>query len=319
MSRPLRIEYKDAWHHVMNRGRRAEPIFLYNSDYQSFLNVLQESVSLWNINIAAYCLMPNHYHLLVQTPEANLSRCMRHINGIYTQRFNRRHKVDGTLFRGRYKSILIGEENYLVNLVRYICFNPVKAGIVANPEDYPWSCYNDYLSSKNEPNWLNKELILSRLKSKTKSKKTNNLLLSEDAPEDIYRFFAQKNLPSILGSKEFVDQTRHHFSRQIVQTEVPVVKDLEIQPESVIKQVCKYFKVKEEALYHQRRGTANIPRHVAIYLVRTKTRITLAEVGEIFQITNYSTVSSSIQRLKKRMNSDPDLLSKVDKINQLLQ
>ncbi len=107
MTRPLRIQYPGAWYHIMNRGRRREDIFSTNEDYITFIEVLKETISLWNINIVAYCLMPNHYHLLLHTPEGNLSRCMRHINGVYTQRYNRAKRHDGQLFRGRYKSILL--------------------------------------------------------------------------------------------------------------------------------------------------------------------------------------------------------------------
>jgi REP element-mobilizing transposase RayT len=112
MSRPLRIEYPDAWYHVMNRGRRAEKIFLKKTDYPTFLELLIESAEIWNVRIAAYCLVPNHYHVLLQTPEANLSRFMRHVDGVYTQRFNRCHHYDGQLFRGRYKFILINADSY---------------------------------------------------------------------------------------------------------------------------------------------------------------------------------------------------------------
>jgi putative transposase len=106
MSRPLRIEYPDAWYHVMNRGRRGEDIFADRKDYNQFLDILKETARIWKLRIAAYCLMPNHYHLLVQTPHGNLSRCLRHI--------------DGPLFRRRYKSILVEAESYLLPLVRYI-------------------------------------------------------------------------------------------------------------------------------------------------------------------------------------------------------
>ena len=102
MSRPLRIEYPNAWYHVMNRGRRAEKIFLNKTDYTTFLELLIESAEIWNVRIAAYCMLPNHYHILLQTPDANLSRFMRHVDGVYTQRFNRSHHYDGQLFRGRY-------------------------------------------------------------------------------------------------------------------------------------------------------------------------------------------------------------------------
>ena len=95
MSKPLRIEYPDAWYHVMNRGRRGDPVFQVREDYLSFIELLKETGDMWNLRVGAYCLIPNHYHLLIQTPNANLSRCMRHINGVYTQRFNRNHHFDG--------------------------------------------------------------------------------------------------------------------------------------------------------------------------------------------------------------------------------
>ena len=106
MARPLRIQYPDAWYHIMNRGRRADLVFVGQKDYELFINVLRESSEIWDLKIAAYCLIPNHYHLLVQTPQGNLSRSMRHIDGVYTQRFNRLRGCDGQLFRGRYKSIV---------------------------------------------------------------------------------------------------------------------------------------------------------------------------------------------------------------------
>ena len=99
MARPLRIEYPDAWYHIMNRGRRVENTILDGKDYDAFLVVLKEAAEMFSLHVAAYCLMPNHYHLLVQTPDGNLSRVMRHINGVYTQRYNRRHNTDGQLFR----------------------------------------------------------------------------------------------------------------------------------------------------------------------------------------------------------------------------
>ena len=110
MSRAIRIEYPGAWYHVMNRGRRGEKICKDQEDYRMFVDLLEETSEMWNIRVAAYCLMPNHYHILIQTPDANISRSMRHINGVYTQKFNRKHSCDAQLFRGRYKSILVSEE-----------------------------------------------------------------------------------------------------------------------------------------------------------------------------------------------------------------
>ena len=107
MSRPLRIEYPGAWYHIMNKGRRSEKVFLESDDYQRFIDLMIEASELWSVNIPAFSLMPNHYHMLINTPLGNLSRFMRHINGVYTQRFNKAHELEGQLFKGRYKSILV--------------------------------------------------------------------------------------------------------------------------------------------------------------------------------------------------------------------
>jgi len=116
MPRPTRIEYEGAFHHVMNRGRNRSTIFHDKSDFDEFLKTLEEASKRFDAIIHAYCLMTNHYHLLIETPKANLSRIMQHINGLYTQRYNRKRQQDGTLFRGRYKSVLIDQDSYLLQL-----------------------------------------------------------------------------------------------------------------------------------------------------------------------------------------------------------
>ena len=136
MSRPLRIQYPNAWYHVMNRGGRGRAIFESGDDFERFIDILKETIELFSLRVSAYCLMTDHYHLLVQTPDGNLSRCMRHINGVYTQRYNVEHGLDGPLFRGRYKSILVGEDSYLLQLVRYVHKNPLRAGMVKSCELY---------------------------------------------------------------------------------------------------------------------------------------------------------------------------------------
>ena len=145
MSRPLRIQYPDAWYHVMNRARRGQDLFPDQTDMDTFINLLKETAAMFNLKVSAFCLMPTHYHLLIQTPDANLARCMRHINGVYTQRYNVRNKCDGTLFRGRYKSILVDTDNYLLELVRYIHRNPLRSGLVDKMDPYSWSSHRGYL------------------------------------------------------------------------------------------------------------------------------------------------------------------------------
>ncbi len=161
MVKPLRIEYPSAWYHVMNRGRRGEDTFSDKKDFTTFLSVLQEVSEVFHLRVAAYCLMSNHYHLLVQTPEGNLSRSMCHINGVYTQRYNRRHQIDGQLFRGRYKSILVEEDSYLLELSRYIHRNPVRVKKCESVEKYPWSSHQGYVSSTKKWSWLHKRFLLN--------------------------------------------------------------------------------------------------------------------------------------------------------------
>ncbi len=159
MPRPPRIEYEGAFHHVMNRGRDSQTIYWDDEDYVVFLGTLAEVTKEYHAVIHAYCLMTNHYHLLIETPKANLSQIMKHINGFYTQRFNRKYKKDGALFRGRYKSILVDEDSYLLQLTRYIHRNPVevKKKMVKQLSDYPWSSYPAYINQAKAPDWLFRE------------------------------------------------------------------------------------------------------------------------------------------------------------------
>jgi REP element-mobilizing transposase RayT len=212
MTRPLRIEYPGAWYHIMNRGRRGEDIFSDKRDYEVFINLLKETAEQWNVKITAYCLMSNHYHVLLQTPEGNLSRSMRHLNGIYTQRYNKMHGYDGQLFRGRYKSILVDEDTYLLELLKYIHKNPLKAKLVENIDDYPWSSHKGYLSNKKNHDWLNKEFVFSILhRDKRKWKNEYKKLMYEDNENKIAEIFDSKKLPSFIGSENFVDWVKNRF------------------------------------------------------------------------------------------------------------
>jgi REP element-mobilizing transposase RayT len=160
MPRPLRIEYEGAWYHVMNRGANCQNIFYNDKHREIFLALLEEISSNFFVEIHSYCLMNNHYHLLVNTRLANLARLMRHLDGVYTQKFNKIEKRDGPLFRGRYKAILVEAETYLLQVSRYIHLNPVAANICSDPYQYPWSSFKFYLD-KNKPFWLRLDFIFN--------------------------------------------------------------------------------------------------------------------------------------------------------------
>lgn len=141
MSRPLRIEFPDTVYHLTSRGDRREVIFEDDADRETFLAVLGQAMARFDACVLAWCLMTNHYHLVVQTRQGQLSQLMRHLNGVYTQAYNRRHGVVGHLFQGRVKSILVDHDSYLLAVCRYVELNPVRAGMVAAVQDWSWSSY----------------------------------------------------------------------------------------------------------------------------------------------------------------------------------
>ena len=154
MSRPLRIEFPGAVYHVTSRGDRREPIYRDDEDRLTHLDVIAQAMDRFDAQVLAYCLMGNHYHLVLHTRSANLSRLMRHVNGVFTQAFNRRHRVTGHLFQGRFKAILVDRDAYLLALCRYVERNPVAAGLVSTAADWPWSSYLAHAGRAATPPWL---------------------------------------------------------------------------------------------------------------------------------------------------------------------
>src|SRR3989338_4300953 len=168
MVRPLRIESPGAWYHVMNRGLGRKNIFLTPQDRSGFFDILGDTSETFKFEVHAYSLMDNHYHLLIHTPKGGLGRAMRHLNGVYTQQFNKRHRTDGPLFRGRYKALLVETDEYLLQLLRYIHLNPVEAGICRNPLEHAWTSHGAYFRPRLRPQWLVRDEVLGRFGSKEK-------------------------------------------------------------------------------------------------------------------------------------------------------
>jgi putative transposase len=319
MSRPLRIEFPDAWYHVMNRGRRAEKIFIDSSDYKVFVDLLEDTAETWNIRIAAYCLISNHYHILINTPEGNISRSMRHLNGLYTQRFNRLHGLDGPLFRGRYKSIIVGADSYLLQLVRYIHRNPVKAGLVNKAEQYAWSSHKGYLSAAGKWDWLYKDFILSLLSPKKQNwlELYKAFMLMED-DQGVDQILGRKKWPAMIGTDEFIDWIKGKYYQRGTDEDVPESRQLAPDQEKILASVCHYYGIDGKELYKTQRGFFNEPKNVAIYLMRHLRRERLKQIGEQFQMEKYSTVSSVIERLKKKLETDRKLRVRINAITDLV-
>jgi REP element-mobilizing transposase RayT len=205
MTRPLRLEYPGALYHVTSRGDRKALIFRDDTDRAVWLQTLGDACAQYQFAIHAFCQMGNHYHLLVETLEGKLAQGMRQLIGIYSQYFNRRHKLVGHVFQGRYKAILVEKHSYLCEVARYIVLNPVRANLVNRPEDWPWSSYNYTYSDIPAPAWLELQWLLATFNSQ------------EHAAKEAYRRFVRAGIGTanplkqtyrqlILGSEEFIEQ-----------------------------------------------------------------------------------------------------------------
>lgn len=301
MSRPLRIEYEGAFYHVMNRGRGRQLIFPESDFYQAFLQGIDEAHRRFGLEVHAYCLMGNHYHLLVRTPRGNLSRAMRHVNGLYTQRYNRLKKTDGPLFRGRYKAILVDASSYLLQVSRYIHRNPVETTtpLVAAIKEYPWSSYPAYLSSKQRPDWLYVTSVYGELGSLRPGQYRQYVELGNDEETDA--FYRRKSQLSILGGESFTERQMCYV--KATGKEVFASSGSELSITTVIARVASYYGVKRVAIVTAERGAGkrNIPRAVAMTLCQDKAGAKLQAIADAFNVGHYSTVSQTIRRLKVLM------------------
>ncbi|MFH1356765.1 MAG: transposase [bacterium] len=212
MARPLRIEYTGALYHVMSRGNAYQDIFRTIKDRKAFLNSLADCIELHNLICHAYCLMDNHYHLLIETPDANLSKAMRDINGNYTQKFHKHNGTIGHILQGRYKANLIEKESYFLEVVRYIVNNPVKEGLVENPAEWLWSSYNQTRGSQKKYDWLTIDFTLGCF---SEDVKTARKLYEKFVQDRINAESPYKDLKNnfILGSQQFIDWVWDNHSK----------------------------------------------------------------------------------------------------------
>jgi putative transposase len=318
MPRPLRVHYPNACYHVMNRGAGHKKIFRNNTHRQIFLEILAECHETYNLVIYAYCLMDNHYHLLVSTPDANLSCVMKHLGAVYTQKFNHLIKSDGAVFRGRYKAKLVEEDCYRLVVSRYIHLNPVEAGIVEKPRDYNWSSYRAYISHKNVPKWLDLNTILKQLSETKLLSSVNNYqdYVEEKSINEINIYMSTKHSGSIIGSQKFKekiissldDRTKNSCSVEVKRARLAVDMD-------VIKDhVCDFYKINVAALEGAKSGTRNLPKLIFMYLCKKKFGYPLHAIAQSIGFKSSGAVSVAVGRVKMMINDNPDLLGEVDEV-----
>lgn len=220
MARPLRIEFPGAVYHITSRGNERKKIFWDDQDRELYLARLDQIHERFHWHVHAYVLMSNHCHLLVETPMANLSRGMRQLNGVYTQEFNRRHGRVGHLFQGRFKAILVEEDNYLLEVSRYIILNPVRAGMVERPEEYRWSSYPSIIGMGKTPAFLARELLLAQF-GRNKKQAINQFInfvmngIEAEFPTDAL------HAGVILGTPHFLEKIQGKIKEKSDQVEIP--------------------------------------------------------------------------------------------------
>lgn len=205
MARPLRIEYDGALYHITSRGNEQKPIFKDDTDRNIFLDTLYKVNKRYNWTCHAYCLMDNHYHLIIETPDGNLSKGMRQLNGVYTQAFNKRHKRVGHIFQGRYKAILIQKESHLLEVCRYVVLNPVRAKSIKSIEDWKWSSYRATAGIDKSHSCLTTDWILGQFAQKkwAAERRYREFVEAGIGPKGIWKSVKYQ---SILGSDEFIEK-----------------------------------------------------------------------------------------------------------------
>jgi len=318
MARPLRIEYPDAVYHVSNYGLDNQRVFPSDRYFEAFLAGLEETCSRLNVQVHAFCLLRNQYHLVIKTPEANLSRFMRQIDGLYTQHYQRLKNSDGSLFRGRYKAVLVQSVKYLLPLTRHIhCL--VRTGEVAS---YKWSSYSHYVSNKKPPTWLDRDTALRQLPGPAAKRSASyRKYVGEGIDDEIAAFYGKKNLSSIMGDEKFRKQAQRKRSTTKVRG-VSRGANAKWRPscKEIVSAVATQFKVSEESIYKAARGpgSKNVPRWVAMYLCQELSAVTLQSIARLFKLKRYGTVSTTVGKLKKELEEDPKLLATTERLTKRL-
>lgn len=311
MARPLRIQYPGAFYHITSRGNEQKAIFKNDRDREKFLSYLESATERYGGAIHVYCLMNNHYHLLMETPRGNLSEIMRHINGAYTTYFNFKRERSGHLLQGRYKAILIEADEYAKELSRYIHLNPVRVGAIKRSEEYPWSSYRNYCGEKKAPEWLKMDFILGIFGKKLSSaQKSYREFVEGVVGQEEQSPLKEVVFSTILGSAGFIKAViDKHLSEKKADREVPALRKLTGQV--TIEEIEKAT----EAVFGQEEKTK---KKASIYLSHRFSGRKLKEIGEYFELSE-SGVTQASQRLEKTIEENRKLKRKVELIKNRLE
>lgn len=319
MARPLRIEFKDAWYHLMNRGAGKQDIFLHNKHCKFFISILKDITAIYSIEIHAYCLMKNHYHLLMKTPLGNLSKAMQHLSGMYTRYFNYTEKRDGPLFRGRYKSIIVDGLKYLLDVSKYIHLNPVKAAIVAHPEDYYWSSYKSYITATNQEEWLYKEKILGYFGECHQSSEYKNFVCRDVVQNEVDELCQSPCVFGILGDKQAKIVLNQMVKQKVHAGKTGISSTCDqCSLENLRAIIVDYYKINAEQFSCKYNRDFIIYKYVFMYVARYVCKYNLKEIALFFGDLTPSNVSRSVTKVRNISKKDEQLRQDLIKITQLI-
>ncbi len=298
MARPLRIEFPGALYHVISRGTQGNRIFADRRDRQRFIKYLKENLPRYEVVVYAYSLMHNHYHLLLETKNANLAEFMHTLNSSFVIYYNTRHDRHGPLFQGRYRALVVDREPYLLELSRYIHLNPVRAGVAEKPEEYEWSSYGVYLGIDSK-DWIATGWLEERF-GKSWRRKYREFVMDGETKSP----FDKLQAGIILGSESFVEWAKTKIRRGQAKREIPSLKALvSVTMDEVVKKTCDFFGVSEEELLRRRKNF--LPRKMALYLVRKRTPEKIDEIARRFGIT-YPAVTKSVRRMEAEIEENQE-------------
>ena len=319
MTRPLRVEYAGAYYHVINRGNNQEKIFLNDRDREKFIEYLEKASERYSIVIHTYCLMSNHFHLLVETAEPNLSVAMQWINVSYATYFNRKRGRHGHLFQGRFKAILIDADKYLKHLSRYIHLNPVRAKMVSAAAKYKWSSYGFFIGKRKTPEFIETDRILSSFgKNKKEAQKNFKDFVEGVDIKTLESPDRQMTEGFILGDSDFVKWVKENFlSNRKDHKEIPQLNKLKpkVGPETVVKAVCKEFGCSEEQIIIKGRKN-NEAREAAIHIARDISGMSCTDLGMYFGGVSGALITMMYNRVTKETSKNRRLKGKINKVKQ---
>lgn len=329
MARPLRIEYPNAYYHVSNKADYGITLFPGKNYYAGFITGLTDACARFNVEVHSYSLIRNEYHLLLKTPEGNLSRFMRQLNGLYTQFYQSRKNEHGSIFRSRYKAVLLQAKPYLLEVSRYIhnldgsARRDKKLTNTSN-----WSSLAAYGNKSKAPGWLIRDEVLNMLAAHDSTIKGGRtyakylaFVVHGTSPE-IKKFYARKNQLSVLGDAKFKNSAISKLAPAKLRGQGKG-KLARMRPsmKKVVREVANYFKVDEHSIYKASRGAGskNIPRWVAMHLCQELSAVSLQDIANRFGLKRYGTVSTTVGKLRQEIDNDPRIRRAIQSLSKSLK